>query len=139
MATAGITWNAEDVERFAQGEDMSSGDGLIVVDDSTAGQVIFADAVTESVLGVIVTESNSSTTGATVGVVPVSSGKVVRVKVDGSGTAIVYGDLIGASTTDGIGIKTTTDGHHVVGRAREATTAANVFIKVAMGLAQRAS
>jgi hypothetical protein len=141
MSAAGITWTADDVETWGQSEDMSAAAsyGKIVVLNATEGRVQFADAVTEKVHGVIVKVSVDSTAGRDVGVVPVSCGKIAHVFVRGAETAIAVEDLIGASTTDGAGIVTTTDGHHVVGKALAASTANGDLISVALGHNQAAS
>jgi hypothetical protein len=54
---------------------------------------------------------------------------ISKLKVDGSGTPIVVGDIIEA-TTNGVGIKCVTDKHNVGAIALEPSSAANDIIEV---------
>lgn len=141
MSAAGITWTADDVETWGQAEAMNAAAdyGKVVVLNSTAGRVEFGDAATEVAHGVIATVAVSSTTGADVGIVPIASGKIASVYVNANSANIAVGDRVGVGTVDGKCIKTTTDGHHVVGKALEAATADDVRIQVALGYNQAAS
>lgn len=141
MASSGITYTAADIEYFAQAANLSSGRGLCVALHTTEGQVTTATAGTSDVYGVVVEESESSTTGATggtVGILPIGSGKTCMVKVLGNSVNIAIGDTLTAST-GGAAAKTTTDGHFVIGVAKAAATADNVFIPVRLSHQQRAS
>lgn len=132
--TMGVNWTPDDVVTFRAGADLSSGYGSILAQHTTAGQVVKATAGTAAVdfVGVQVRDADSSNTGtggAAVPVVPISSGKIVKVRAS---AAIALGAFITA-TADGEAVTTTAATDRVVGLALEACSNANEYIEVLLG------
>lgn len=109
--------------------DLSAKQRFIVELDSAA-KVNVADAAGDIPFGILLNKPKS---GEAALVYPTSAPGLLRVVADGSGTAIVIGDLLGTDA-NGRAIKKTADNAHIIGMALEATSASGTQILVAFGV-----
>jgi hypothetical protein len=136
MSAAAIseTWTPDDVETWAQGEDLSAARGKLVELSSTMGQVTLCNGATDKVYGVVVTESTASTTGLPVGILPIGSGKCCKVLSSG---VIAIGARVG-TTNAGLAVTKSSNQDYTIGLCLE-TAALNELVTVALRFGQRAA
>lgn len=134
-AAVGVTWLPSDVQTFEVDSDLSTARGYFA-ELGTEGKVGKCDGTTDVPYGVFVEDAASSdTSGVSVGLVPVASGKRVKVLCAGN---ISIGATVGTNDA-GKAVAKSADTNYVAGTALEAG-ADGTYITIQLGQpVQRAS
>ena len=137
-ASVGENWTPADVVSLEATADFSAAKGKVVaLTTSGVGKCELAtdaDSTTLPLFGVVVENAASTaTSGNIVGVVPIASGKIVKVLCDGvTPSAVLIGSLLTVDAS-AMGFVTTADEDYVIGIAMGGTTSASAFVPVLLG------